>query len=78
MTLAQYLQSEEMAQRYRAKAIDVPNQRILITDFRNSGQEEDLSVPPNCGGFGRVRHFARTRDANWPIIRCQSIRHVGH
>lgn len=66
MTLAQYLQSEEMAQRYRTKAIDVPNQRILITDFRNSGQEEDLSVPPNCGGFGRVRHFVRTRDVNWP------------
>jgi uncharacterized Fe-S cluster-containing radical SAM superfamily protein len=66
MTLTQHLQSEEMAQRYRAKAIDVPNQRILITDFRNSGQEEDLTAPPNCGGFGRIRHFLRTREANWP------------
>jgi uncharacterized Fe-S cluster-containing radical SAM superfamily protein len=66
MTLTQYLQSEEMAQRYRARAIDLPGRRILITDFRNSGQEEDLTVPPNCGGFGRIRHFVRTRDANWP------------
>lgn len=66
MTLGQYLQTEEMAQRYRAKAIDVPNRRILVTDFRNTAQEEDLSVPANCGGFGRIRHFVRTRDANWP------------
>jgi uncharacterized Fe-S cluster-containing radical SAM superfamily protein len=66
MTLTHYLQPEEMAQRYRAKAIDVPNRRILITDFRNSGQEEDLTVPPNCGGFGRIRHFVRNRDAHWP------------
>src|SRR5437870_1171579 len=66
MTLTQYLQSDEMAQRYRARAIDVPNRRILITDFRNSAQEKDLTVPPNCGGFGRIHHFVRTRDANWP------------
>jgi uncharacterized Fe-S cluster-containing radical SAM superfamily protein len=66
MILGQYLQSDEMAQRYRAMAIDVPNSRILVTNFRNTAQEEDLSVPPNCGGFGRIRHFVRSRDADWP------------
>jgi len=66
MTLTKYLQSEELAQRYRAKAVDGANRRVLITDLRNTAQEEDLTLPPNCGGFGRIRHFIRTRDTYWP------------
>lgn len=63
--MTRYLQSDQLAQRYRSTAIDIPNQRILVTDFRNTRQEEDLTVPPNCGGFGRIRHFVRHRDLTW-------------
>ena len=64
--MVQYLKSDELAQKYRTKAVDIPNQKVLITDFRNTAQEEDLTVPPNCGGFGRLRHFVRSRDSEWP------------
>lgn len=40
--------------------------RILFTDFRASVQKEDLTDPPNCDGFGRVRHFRRDTTAGWP------------
>src|SRR6185437_16755747 len=42
----------------RAKAIDLTRQALLITDLRESRQEEDLSEPVNCGGNGRIRHCA--------------------
>jgi uncharacterized Fe-S cluster-containing radical SAM superfamily protein len=52
--------------RLRARAIDVNQQKILVTDFRQTQQEGDLTVPPNCGGFGRVRHFRRATSNGWP------------
>ena len=57
--------TDTLSARYRAKAIDHANERVLITDFRGSLQEGDLTVPPNCGGFGRVRHFHRLDRPNW-------------
>jgi len=38
-------------------------------------QEKDLSVPPNCNGFGRIRHFRRYISDGWgedpiPIDPC--------
>jgi uncharacterized Fe-S cluster-containing radical SAM superfamily protein len=61
-----YVNSIEMAQRYRAKAIDIPGRRILITRFSGTEQERDLSVPANCKGYGRIRHFRRSRVEGWP------------
>lgn len=61
-----FLNSEEMANRYRAKALDVTGRRILMTRFTGTEQEQDLSVPANCNGFGRIRHFRRTRISSWP------------
>jgi uncharacterized Fe-S cluster-containing radical SAM superfamily protein len=50
----------------RAKAIDSTRQALLITDLRGSGQEDDLSEPVNCGGYGRIRHFRQAASAGWP------------
>lgn len=50
----------------RSKTIDVAGGRLLVTNFYGTGQEEDLSEPPNCAGFGRVRHFRRATDEGWP------------
>lgn len=53
----------------REKALDIDRRRILLANLRDSEQEKDLSIPPNCNGFGRIRHFRRTdprRSNFWP------------
>jgi uncharacterized Fe-S cluster-containing radical SAM superfamily protein len=49
----------------RSKAIDIERKAILITNFTGSKQEKDLSVPANCNGFGRVRHFKFDAGEDW-------------
>lgn len=58
--------ADTLAETLRNRAVDVPNQRILVTDFRGSQQEEDLTEPANCGGLGRIRHFQRNTSTGWP------------
>lgn len=50
----------------RRRSVDPERRRVLLTDFRGSEQEPDLTQPPNCGGLGRIRHFRRTTSAGWP------------
>lgn len=50
----------------RARLIQPEDRRILITDFRGSAQEADLTVPANCNGLGRIRHFRRATAEGWP------------
>jgi uncharacterized Fe-S cluster-containing radical SAM superfamily protein len=60
------IDTDAVSARYRAAAVDIEGRRLLVTDFRGSAQEPDLSEPPNCGGFGRIRHFHRATSAGWP------------
>ena len=55
-----------MSVRYRAKMINPEKRCLLMTNFIDSEQERDLSEPPNCKGFGRIRHFRRTTSPSWP------------
>jgi hypothetical protein len=50
----------------RAKAVDVARRALLISDLRGTAQEDDLSEPVNCGGYGRIRHFSSATSAGWP------------
>lgn len=50
----------------RARMIDVGERRLLITNYSGTEQEKDLSEPPNCGGYGRIRHFRRRTSLGWP------------
>lgn len=59
------IDTDRVSTRYRESAIDVAGRRILVTNFRGTEQERDLSEPPNCGGFGRIRHFRRMTSAGW-------------
>ena len=61
------IQTALISEKYRAKIVDRGTRRFLMTDFRNSLQEQDLAVPPNCGGFGRIRHFRRQTSTGWPL-----------
>lgn len=60
------INTEEISGKLRMKAIDLVNKKILITNFNGSQQEQDLTEPANCSGFGRVRHFKMRRSSDWP------------
>jgi uncharacterized Fe-S cluster-containing radical SAM superfamily protein len=55
-----------MLQKLRGKCVDLEGDKVLITDIARSGQSQDLTVPPNCQGLGRIRHFRTETDAIWP------------
>ncbi len=57
--------TDELALQYRARTIDLPAKRILVTRYHGTDQEKDLSEPANCGGYGRVRHFKRYGNRRW-------------
>jgi uncharacterized Fe-S cluster-containing radical SAM superfamily protein len=59
------IDTEAWSSRYRDEAIDVPGRRVLVTNYIGTEQEPDLSEPPNCKGFGRIRHFHRRRSSRW-------------
>jgi uncharacterized Fe-S cluster-containing radical SAM superfamily protein len=61
------IDTDTLSEQYRARAVDLHNKRLLITNFHGTAQEPDLSEPPNCNGFGRVRHFRRATSAGWPV-----------
>lgn len=66
MSTAKLIDTDRFAAQLRAKAIDVQGGRLLISRLSGSGQEVDLTVPANCRGFGRVRHFRMATAEGWP------------
>jgi uncharacterized Fe-S cluster-containing radical SAM superfamily protein len=50
----------------RARAIDLAHRRVRMTTLPGSQQENDLTLPPNCHGFGRIHHFRRVSSDGWP------------
>ncbi|SEM70759.1 radical SAM protein [Bradyrhizobium sp. OK095] len=63
---AKLIDTERFAARLRARAIDIESGRILISRLTGSGQEIDLTLPANCNGYGRVRHFRLATADGWP------------
>lgn len=61
------INTSEFSQHLRSRGIDVPGKKILVTNFEGSKQEQDLSEPVNCRGFGRVRHFRLGSGERWPV-----------
>lgn len=66
MATAKLIDTERFAAHLRERAIDLAGQRILISRLGGSGQEVDLSLPANCNGYGRVRHFRQATSSGWP------------
>ena len=58
--------TERVAARLRERSIDVEGGRILISRLTGSSQEVDLTLPANCNGYGRVRHFRLATAEGWP------------
>ncbi len=51
------LDSDALSEHYRSKSVRVATRELLVSRLSGSEQENDLTTPPNCKGFGRVRHF---------------------
>lgn len=60
------IDTDRFSNAMRLRALDLQGQRVLITDFRGSAQEADFTLPANCGGVGRIRHFRRETRPGWP------------
>lgn len=60
------INTEKFSSELRQRSIDLDGRRILVTNFHGTEQESDLTVPANCQGFGRVRHFRRQTSPGWP------------
>lgn len=58
--------SPEALSGIRSRAVDPTNQRIRLALLTGSKQEEDLTDPANCSGWGRLRHFPAEPDGLWP------------
>jgi uncharacterized Fe-S cluster-containing radical SAM superfamily protein len=59
------IDTDKFSRVLRQKSIKVGEKRVLISNFLGTDQADDLKVPPNCKGFGRVRHFFRKTEADW-------------
>lgn len=60
------INTERFAAHLRARAIDIEGGRVLISRLAGSGQEVDLTLPVNCNGYGRIRHFRLGTVEGWP------------
>lgn len=59
------INTQAASARMRPQLLDPLRRRILLTNLAGTEQERDLSEPPNCRGFGRLRHFRRQDDSAW-------------
>lgn len=48
-----------ISERLRNRVVDLAGNRVRVANFIGTDQENDLTDPPNCEGFGRIRHFRR-------------------
>jgi uncharacterized Fe-S cluster-containing radical SAM superfamily protein len=60
------IDTDEFSARLRQRAVKVAERRLLVARIGGSEQSLDLTKPPNCDGFGRVRHFVRDSGDDWP------------
>lgn len=48
-----------------SKVYDPDNHKAFLAKIQGSEQEQDLTLPANCNGFGRIRHFRRFQYTDW-------------
>ena len=60
------INTDDVSESLRSRSINLDKQELLITNYFGTQQEKDLTVPPNCSGYGRIRHFYRETSKGWP------------
>ncbi|MDP2301912.1 MAG: hypothetical protein Q8N03_05765 [Ignavibacteria bacterium] len=61
-----YINTEKFSKTLREKGYKKDSEEFLITNFKDSLQENDITRGANCNGFGRVHHFRRYLTNDWP------------
>lgn len=61
-----YIHSDQLASSLRARSLQAESRRVRIARLAGSQQEQDLSLPPNCDGLGRIHHFRLDQFSDWP------------
>lgn len=59
------LKIESYSNFLRERGVIPSEKKILIAQLSESEQEKDLTVPVNCGGYGRIRHFRIYKHPGW-------------
>lgn len=59
------IDTDAYSTRLRVRAVIPEKRQILIARLSGSTQEQDLSEPLNCAGYGRIRHFRVHRYDDW-------------
>ncbi len=49
----------------RERAIDFAHKKIRMSRFEHSTQQQDMTLPSNCGDFGRIHHFKLHPSSHW-------------
>lgn len=60
------INTDDVSESLRSRSIKLDERRLLITNYVGTQQEKDFTVPTNCNGFGRIRHFYRETAQGWP------------
>lgn len=60
------IDTDRFSQTLRERSIKVDARTLLVSNLRGTEQENDLTEPSNCQGYGRIRHFRRETSAGWP------------
>ncbi len=63
--MAESLDTDRVSASFRNRSVRLVEKQLLVSNFVGTEQAADLTVPPNCKGFGRVRHFHRASDPQW-------------
>ena len=57
--------SSSFFEKCRNSVYKAETDEVLLAKIGLSEQEKDLTIPPNCNGFGRIRHFKRFIADDW-------------
>lgn len=60
------INTDEISFRLRERSVRPETEQLLIARISGSEQEGDLTEPPNCEGYGRIRHFRMETPCGWP------------
>lgn len=60
------IDTDDFSAQLRDRSVRVEGKQILISRIAGTEQAADLTEQPNCGGYGRIRHFRHTTPDRWP------------
>lgn len=60
------IDTDRYSTQLRKRLLSLDSRSISLTRFTESEQNDDLSIPPNCDGFGRVHKFEEEAYDDWP------------